>query len=678
MKTANKNFSLFLFFIVFSALTFKIFCQTIDHDSIFKGIESKSEEDKAAVIIQNIKRYATTGPEKTLDIVDKLLLSEKIKRDTKLKLHLMRVRAECYITLSKFNKASETINSAIAEAVGAGAESELSSLYIQAGRNSALLSRIESALEFYLKGISIAERKGLKSNLAEGYTHLGILYYILKDYKKALELNRKAEGIALELNLPDQLADIYTHESIVLLELKEYKKAMEYSIKAIKLYEESGNLKELAGAYENVALLYRFMNQDLKGLEYSRKALDIQNKINDIKGSAASYTNIGGVYLDLNRFNEAIDYFNRAKILREGIHDVRGLQYLYFKLATTYEKKGDYRKALENYRLHKLYYDSLFSIESANKIRELEQASLTDKNTREIESLKAINEKDSIIRLFLIIAITFFAVSLFVTLMAYRHKQTSNRALEEINKSLVKQRAELERLNEELNSHIRDKQKFFKIIAHDLRSPLFTLMSMIEIIAQEKENLSRDKLSYFSDEAYLLTQKIHSLLENLLSWASYDTGKIEIHPEFFDIQTQAEAILALNESSARKKNLMLSYSGGEGLTVRTDKQVFNLVLRNLISNAIKYSHQGGEVRVTAYKEDSLVSLKVTDSGVGIPKEILKDLFTNKIHSQNGTNNEKGSGLGSMLCKEMSSLIGAELSARNISGGGAEFKLRIPI
>ncbi|NUN09064.1 MAG: tetratricopeptide repeat-containing sensor histidine kinase [Ignavibacteriaceae bacterium] len=665
-----------LFLILFSSAV--LFSQTINPDSLLLSLESTGKGNIARPLISNLRVLVAADPGRTYLLAETALLSDEVQRNAQLSYKVAGAKAECLISLSRHREAERLLSNTIEKASKEGQKEILGALYIQAGRNAALASNLQTAMEHYLTGLRIARETGDILETAKGYTHLAILYYILKDTKKALEYNGIAMETAAPLTDKSVLADIYTHELIILINVKNYILAMDYARKAEKIYIETGDLRGQAGAYENIALLYRFLNEDNKGFEYSFKSLELKKRINDVRGAAGSFANIGGALSDLKRYDESLVYLNEARRIRDSLNDLRGLVAIYKAISAVYEKKGDYKKSLEQHKLYLDYNDSLYSADNTRKIRELEAVYQAEKREEEIESLREINEKDSMIKIYLLITIVLLVLITAVTIIAYRNKQRSNKELDAVNRDLKKSKEELEKLNEELNFLIRDREKFFKIIAHDLRGPLFTLLGMVEIIAKERDGLSGEKFDYFARESYLLTQSLQNLLENLLSWATLDTGRIKVHAESFDLKAQIDGIISLNNSTAAKKSLTIRYSGDDFIDVHTDKEILNLIVRNLLSNAIKYSVAGGEINISAVRSGETVSLKIADSGEGIPEELMEDLFTNKIQPKRGTNNEKGTGLGLRLCKEMGDLLNASLSARNHAGGGAAFEVMIPV
>lgn len=255
-----------------------------------------------------------------------------------------------------------------------------------------------------------------------------------------------------------------------------------------------------------------------------------------------------------------------------------------------------------------------------------------------------------------------------------------------INKDILEEKAtELSELNKQLHEsekNLREinlgKDKFFSILAHDLRSPFNSIKGLSEILVEDYEILSTEEVKEMSDGIYESSTKILRLLENLLDWSRVQTGKIEINPEYFDMNEIIFQNFALLQNQAASKKINLIIESGSRQVVFADRNMIDTILRNLISNAIKFTNPNGSVIVKSEMQNSLTLVTVEDDGVGIKPDLLDKLFKIEENiSTNGTNNEKGTGLGLVLCSEFVQLNKGKIWVESKHNTGSKFHFTLP-
>jgi two-component system, sensor histidine kinase and response regulator len=222
------------------------------------------------------------------------------------------------------------------------------------------------------------------------------------------------------------------------------------------------------------------------------------------------------------------------------------------------------------------------------------------------------------------------------------------------------------------------KDRLFSIIGHDLRSPLSSIKFTLDLMKSGVVEFGDD---FFQETLGLLaktTDEAFTLLENLLGWAKSQSGNLPVMPEEFLFKEMAESAARLQKLNLSNKNIELIIDMAESISVYADSQMINTVLRNLLSNAIKFTPNGGKIKIVATEtSDNLVQVSVIDSGVGISEENMKRLFnnTNPLKTY-GTNNETGSGLGLILCKDFVEKNGGTLKITSEIGHGSTFAFTI--
>lgn len=239
-------------------------------------------------------------------------------------------------------------------------------------------------------------------------------------------------------------------------------------------------------------------------------------------------------------------------------------------------------------------------------------------------------------------------------------------------KALKKSDAKLKESND-------TKDKFFSIIAHDLRSPFNNILGFSELLVENLNKFETEETEKYLGIINSSANNTLILLDNLLNWAKSQTGGISFNPKKIIISNVILEILKLEKSIAKAKNISLNYLSSDEIEVYVDENMLRTVLRNLISNAIKFTKFGGDIRVYAISKQDRVEITVIDNGVGINEEIRNKLFSLETNETSiGTANEKGSGLGLILCKEFVEKHGGKIWVESELGKGSDFKFTLPI
>jgi signal transduction histidine kinase len=239
---------------------------------------------------------------------------------------------------------------------------------------------------------------------------------------------------------------------------------------------------------------------------------------------------------------------------------------------------------------------------------------------------------------------------------------------------------EIKLKNELLQAINAEKDKFFSIIAHDLRGPLSAFVAATQIITDEIQHMTIDEIREITDSMKTSATNIYSLLENLLEWSRLRRGGMDFVPAKFNLKKKSiEGINVLSES-ASKKGIEIEVNVPDELEVLVDSHMFETVIRNLVSNAIKFSKAGGMVKVSAgYNADHSIEVRVSDSGIGMAPELKERLFhINEKTSRPGTGGEPSTGLGLLLSKEFIEKQNGKIWVESIEGQGSTFFFTLPL
>jgi PAS domain S-box-containing protein len=237
----------------------------------------------------------------------------------------------------------------------------------------------------------------------------------------------------------------------------------------------------------------------------------------------------------------------------------------------------------------------------------------------------------------------------------------------------------LNKLNEELAVLNSTKDKFFSIIAHDLRNPLGGILGLSEMLTSDEYELSQEEIHTVTTQINSSAIRLNNLLNNLLDWAWLQTGNIVVKPEKLNLDLIIEEIVQLLQANAISKNISLSFSEKSGSVIFADCNMIKSVIQNLLSNALKFTNEKGSVKIAVRENDGYAKIAISDTGVGIPESRMKKLFRiGEQVSTPGTGKETGTGLGLLLCKELVKKNGGTISVKSEEGNGTIFSVSFAV
>lgn len=239
--------------------------------------------------------------------------------------------------------------------------------------------------------------------------------------------------------------------------------------------------------------------------------------------------------------------------------------------------------------------------------------------------------------------------------------------------------AKLNDQNQQLKELVATRDKFFKIIAHDLKNPFNSILGLTDLIRTYQENLDKEKILQFVKSIQSTGLNTYKLLENLLVWAQMQTGDIQFHPIVFKLNPLFSDVISLSESLIQGKNIEIATHVSGDLKTRADLRMVETVVRNLVTNAVKYTPKGGKIVLEAVQMQDKVEVSVSDNGIGMNEEILSQLFKiSERNSRAGTEKEQGTGLGLLLCKEFLAKHQETLRVESEEGKGSKFTFCLPL
>lgn len=253
-----------------------------------------------------------------------------------------------------------------------------------------------------------------------------------------------------------------------------------------------------------------------------------------------------------------------------------------------------------------------------------------------------------------------------------KHELLLEKANEELELKVKERTSELEELNA-------NKDKLFSVIAHDLKSPFTAILGYSDYLSQDIEELSKEEIKSYASSINTSAVNIFKLLSNLLEWSVLQTTGKKYHPEIFNLNSLVEKNVELFEIIAIDKNIKLWSDIKTEINLCADRNMTESILRNLISNALKFTHEKGSIKITAERKNDFAEICVSDNGIGMSEKEIEKLFQlSKEMSREGTNNEKGTGLGLILCKEFVEKNGGKIWVESRESNGSKFIFTLPL
>jgi len=582
-----------------------------------------------------------------------------------------------YYLTGDLDKAIDYYELAYKSAKEAGSSPELNSYINNIGIIYQNRGSYDKALKYYLESLDLSEKNKDKTGISRALTNIGAVYNDRVDYSKALDYYNQALAVADETgdlhtraSLLNNIANIYSAQG-------DLEKALEFHINSLDINKKIDDQFGTAVSLGDIGRIYAALGRYPSAIKYLKNSITIQQKIGNTEGEIISLIQIGRAYTDMNKFEEALSSFNEAASLAKNFNAKLHLD-AYKGKSELYEKKGDYRNAYESYVKYSNMEDSLFTHSSSDQIAELQARYESEKKDKEIALLqrkKKISELESVsaamLRNSLIAGLMVFIIIAFLLYNRYRIKKNTNRLLEEKILEINEQKNELKVLSE-------NKDKLLSIISHDLRAPFQALLGYSEMLNHNIKDLSDEEISAYAENLNQTSRQTFMLFENLLEWARLQMDKIISIPANFKLAEAVEKTSSLLMHNAVKKGITIKTDIPESSYVYADEEMISSVLRNLLSNAIKYSVKGGLVIIKSVSNSEHVDVIVEDSGTGLTHDKIQRILEGKgSTSMAGTANEKGTGLGLEICKEMISLNKGDFRIESEMGKGSRFIFTIP-
>ncbi len=629
----------------------------------------------------------------------------------------MQLKATVFLYRTEFDEAIKMFGSAIAIAERIHDNSAQSAIHHNLGNLYVGKLQYDRAIEEFDKSIAISQRINDQKAIPLSLINKGSAYCDLGKYSEALNLYLSALRIQEKENDKAGMASCYSNISSLYLLIDDDTRAKEYAEKSLVIYEQLANKQGIISNLQNIALIHSNKKEYKKVIEVLSRALILADSTGDPYWQFMSRNNMAEAFLSLGEVDTAFRLFSSVRnagekfgdpttlamgesgVGRVLIHNGKvkeGINHLLVcfeivqkvkiynaltetsqQLSDAYAQVHDYQNALRYHRYCDAYTDTLNRQKNDKKIQQVQFDYQLEKKQNQIELLKkneAIqqekNKRQESITVGLLIGIVLFSVIIFLLYRSRKFEKRNNAMMLKQNNEIQQQSLRLQELN-------MFKDKTFSVLSHDLRGPLAALSATM--LMMDQGAITFEEFIEIKPEIDNQLNSLNILLENLLKWSkSYILGDMAVVLGKTDISEIVRENIGILKETASKKDIKIVNNISDGFTALCDAGQIDIVLRNLISNALKFTKPGGEILVSAENKEMQAVIKIKDNGVGMAPDQVAKVFTPRNGGNTyGTNGEKGIGLGLLLCHEFIKANNGTIAVESEQGVGSTFTITLP-
>ncbi|MDO6490933.1 MULTISPECIES: tetratricopeptide repeat-containing sensor histidine kinase [unclassified Cellulophaga] len=545
------------------------------------------------------------------------------------------------------------------------------SLSNQLGSEYAYIGKNGEALKAYLKGADLALENDEKVLLSFIKDNTASLYASQKDYKQSIALYKEVDKLNKEIGNPIYIAETYANMSDIYIRVNELDLATKYIDNSIATFEKKGDKEWLSYCYINKGRILIEQKQPELALKWLSISENILKELTDDRTVMSLENAKAKAYLSLKQMNKAETAVNKAIEIGTRFKLLEELEESYETLYQIHKQNNKTDLALESLELFKKTSDSILRRENSNSLGAFKTRTEYERQKRDTEAdaKKEIDKHQNYLYIAIAALVVLSFILLLIKIQANTRKKLYNQLIEQ-TEILKKRENELENIN-------KTKDKLFSIIGHDLRNPIAALQSLLDMFVSK--DVEAEDFIRFIPKLKSDVDALFFTLTNLLSWSRTQMNGGSTSPSKAKINNLTQNNINLLAELAENKNISITNNIPANAIVWADKNQMSVVIRNLLSNAIKFTKTDGNIVLNAKETENTWIVSVKDSGIGIKPELIEELFTNEsaIAVSYGTNNEKGTGLGLPLCKEMITNNKGTIWIESTLGIGSTFYFELP-
>jgi two-component system sensor histidine kinase/response regulator len=544
------------------------------------------------------------------------------------------------------------------------------------GNTYEMIGDYSQMLSCYHRSLDMAEKAGNKRQIAKATSNIASFDEQQGEYDQARMLMEKVMNICLTEGDSVLVLTVYSHLSGIAEHRQQFGLALQYARRALQAASSIRDEQQAATCRNDEGRIMAAMSRNKEAISLYQQSLQYYQQARDQLGLVSTEGLLAQAWLKLGDYSLALRYALESLNGAEMLHRNREVHEAAKALADIYEATGDDHRALQYYKLYKDFSDSLFNDETHKRILALaagydfekkESLLREEEIMREDRYQRALRE-DAVEIAIAIPVIFILGLLAFFLLRSRNINRRMNQLLTEKNEKIEEQAVQLLLNNQQ-------KDKLFSIVSHDLRGPLNSLKTLMDCLKEKK--LSETELRDLMNEFRRNVDYSSELVSNLLFWAGSQLDGMAARPAIVPVQPVVQEILALFSHQACQKSVRLIDDLQPSVYAFADKDMVEVILRNLVSNAIKFCRSGDSVTISSRPIEAGIEICITDTGIGLKKEALEMIRRKESFTSYGTAREKGTGLGILLCHEFAEANGGRFWMESEWGKGCRCYFSLP-
>ena len=523
----------------------------------------------------------------------------------------------------------------------------------------------------FLHTLAIAEKNSDQFHLFRMNMNLGTIFSRLEDNEEALKYYAVAFKHVKNLKDPTKEAMMLSNMAFLNIELGNLNQAKIELDETLALLEKNKQTTWLAWTYSTLGLYYLTLNDFDNALVNYQKSLDMHDEFNDVKAKADIKYGLGRSYLGLNNLVKAEANINESVMLYASSDYDTGLEKAYRTLYEISKSKDDVAESLKYLELTEKLSNDNFKKKNRRNLTMLNAKLNFEKETENLKAQNelAINQQRKYVKWAL--------AALFTSLVIVFLILNANKREKLLNKKLANQAKILNKNQEALTQINSNQDRLFSIVGHDLRGPIISLNEILTLYLEDPEG--KDYFEKFAPQLKEDLEQVQFTMDNLLHWGKTQMQGNTINVRSISVRNELDIILQLFRNEINKKAITINNQVAVNHSVFADLQQFNVIFRNLINNAIKFTPNEGMITIKTKIKDKNLVIQVSDTGVGMTESDVQKLFSDTENFSNyGTNLEKGTGLGLRLVKAMVIKNSGEIIVKSEPNKGSQFIVQLPV
>lgn len=596
--------------------------------------------------------------------------------------------------------------------------------YMELGYIQDYQGQYDKALNYYHKALAITIKTSDEQEEAECYNLMGITYDNKGNFVKALDYYFKA--LAIDMKRHDELsaASKYNNIGLIMQRFELYPKALNYYNRALSIWQKHNDQLGISSVYQNLGETYLAQYYFAKAIPYLRKAHDMFVKQNDAEGITIIYYDLGNYHYRINQTDSALYYFNQSVKAAVKVNTPINQATAYVGLATVYNAAKQFKQALQfanmarsaAKKLNSLSVNTDATFEASRALAGLKRFEDAYRHREQYSALKgSLKRNESIQKIMLYnIEIDFankqrdlaeqrrrqvqkykqtiasarnqnyiyagIIVILAIVAMVYYNaksrQQHINALLAEKNRDIIRHQDVLNAQAAKLNETNILKDRLIGVLAHDLRAPISTLRGLFNLMTDD--TITPEEFVAMTPKVFNTLEHTSDFLDTLLFWINSQVDNAGNTSTHFDLADLVDRELVHLDDKLKQKNISVNINIKPDAIAHADPNCVRIVMHNFLTNAIKFSNRDSSIDISAHLLDNdMVKFCLTDYGVGMSPEFLSNLFKTQVSSQTGTENESGTGMGMMFCKDLIEQQNGTIWATSELGKGTKLCFALP-